>query len=948
MRIQALSFILFFMIGLMSAQVDYVNNTEAVLELLKAEKEKHRNYLSDSSSNHFNTLKHLQDIGDWDFVLEHIEGTKSLEAVEKAVLIARNAWFQNDFSKAEKLLMDFSDKESTEVARLWATLAIEAWDLEKAENITKEILQKNTKDIETEIILGRTWILQKKYEEALALAEARIKESPENATGYFMKADVFFWSQEPEKAEKALKQGLEINPLHADARFFYGYAIWRRIDATQLDAMMAQWELALELNPLHFQTHWHIGNGHTNLTFADYADSKEEEIRSKLAKADALFTNGNKSQALAEVKNIASAYPTSVLPDMHYASLLYSDFDTEDRVSNLAKAAQIFIDILKQKKHYGPAHNGLSAVIKSQRIPYLRHYEETKKALLNADIANIEDMLELFPDVAYYPGDIAKGMVWNQLYTSVAYFPFLVAQDRSYVIPPLHEDLALAMNNSYFRYNTTFDNRQWMDIRGVGSGAASIEYTERGAFGERNVLLHEFVHLFHSVVTTDEQNRAIRALYYNAMENGLTLDYYSQNNESEYFAQTYPAYFEEVKVHPLDFKSMNTTADLKKKDPKMYAFLDRLVSKEKAYLNGDQEAMASNWAQVYVNKAKKDPKKAYSYLQTALEYDKEYLPAYLAFAEQLLKDKRWEDAYAKLEEAKNIQPNYAPIYMVEAQWLATTKPEAIKAQAALYKKAYDMETDYMEKAANARTLRTFYYHQAMLPEALNIAEEYVKNATAISTYLRDSKEATEAFSAWQRALLGEENQLETLKYLVSQRPHNYSMRLQYAEALIALHYHEEAIALLLPTYKNLQASKIDRPDFELLLAEAYEGIGNKMEMQKYIQKLLEKEVEKAPLDALISLRLADLLIRNDNVKKALLYTIELTSNTNPLTQAALYFTNAQLALSEGKTRKALTDLEASLKANPYHLEAINTLENLGKKHSKAKKLWRKYKGNRSI
>src|SRR5690606_32246104 len=122
-----------------------------------------------------------------------------------------------------------------------------------------------------------------------------------------------------------------------------------------------------------------------------------------------------------------------------------------------------------KKKHYGPAHNGLSAVLKSKRIPFLSTYEEKMKAYRNPKIDNMQDFLQVFPDVAYYPGNVAKGMAWNQLYTAVVYFPFLVKQHRDFVIPPLHEDLAIAMKAPYFRFNTTFDNRQWMDIRGVGS-----------------------------------------------------------------------------------------------------------------------------------------------------------------------------------------------------------------------------------------------------------------------------------------------------------------------------------------------------------------------------------------------------------------------------------------------------------------------------------------------
>ena len=949
MRIPFFIFSLFLVIGVGLAQSDYVDDTQAVLELLNKEKETLRANLKESPSQSYKSLSRLQDIGDRGFVLTTIKESKSLNEVEKTALLAREAWYTNDFFKMEKLLNGLTKKQrkDAKVQRLLATLAIEAWELEKSETIANSVLQNNKDDIATELVLGRSLILQKKYDEALALAESRIANNPKESAGYFMKADVYFWNQNPAKAEMALKQGLQLDPLNADARFFYGYAIWRRVDATQLDDMMAQWQIALTLNPLHFQTHWHIGNGHTNLTFVDYADADEDEIRLKLAKADSLFTSGNKEAALAHIKHVSSEYPNSVIPDMHYASILYSDFDAKDRTENLAEAEQIFLDILNRKEHYGPAHNGLSAVIKSQRIPYLSEFASIQDALLHADITNLDDMLELFPDVAYYPGDIAKGMVWNQLYTSVAYFPFLVAQDRSFVIPPLHEDLAIAMNNSYFRYNTTFDNRQWMDIRGVGSGAASIEYTERGAYGERNVLLHEYVHLFHMLVMTDEQNREIRSLYYNAMENDLTLDYYSQNNESEYFAQTYPAYFEEVKVHPLDFKSINNTSDLMRKDPKMYAFLDGLVAKERAYLNGDEQALASNWAQVYVNlasKAKNDnPEKVYQHLQTALEYDDVYLPAHLAYARQLLVEKKYDEAYGRIELAKEIDSAYAPIYIVEAEWLIATKPEAINQHAALFKKAYDMETDYMEKASNSLALRMFYYNHAMLPEALETADEYVKNGSTVSTYLRDRKEAALAFSAWQRALLGDDTQLEVLEHLVSQRPHNYSMRVQYAEALLANQKFDKVIEVLLSSYENLQASRVNRTDFELLLSEAYEGLGNKEKMQVYLDKIQEKD--KLGLSALNVLRLASLLIRQGEVDKALAYINNVNTENSNLIQSSLSLIKAQVALKQGEESDAIKLLENSLLKNPYQRAALKSLKELGDKHSNAKKLWQKYKEN---
>src|SRR5699024_5212498 len=324
MRLLYLFLSLFLFTSFLSAQTDYVDDTQAVLELLKVEKERLRAHLNETSTQSYQTLVRLQDIGDRSFVLTKIRESESLDEVEKIVLLAREAWYSNDFFKMERLLNGLSEsqREDAKVQRLLATLAVEAWEMEKAEAIAKAVWLENEKDIATELVLGRSLILQKKYAEALAIAEERISNNPEESTGYFLKADVHFWDQSPEKAEIALKQGLQIDPLNADARFYYGYAIWRRVDATQLDDMMAQWQIALTLNPLHFQTHWHIGNGHTNLTFVDHADADEDEIRSKLAKADSLFTSGNKEEALTHIKQVSSAYPNSVIPDMHYASIL--------------------------------------------------------------------------------------------------------------------------------------------------------------------------------------------------------------------------------------------------------------------------------------------------------------------------------------------------------------------------------------------------------------------------------------------------------------------------------------------------------------------------------------------------------------------------------------------------------------------------------------------------
>lgn len=946
--------VLFFFIGYFSViciswAQDLVNNTNAVYKYLQEERKRLVNDLSLQPNQSYALLSRLLDIGSWNTVQEQLDSSSSLTALEKTLLQVKLKWLNNDFHACQELLeaLPDADKSRKEVECWKAMLDIEAWKLEEAEVATKRLLRLYPLDIEVSLILGRSLLLQKKYQEALVLSTTLISKYPNHAAGYFLKADICFWNQNPKEAEESLIKGLQIEPLHADARFYYGYAIWRRIDATQLNDMVNQWELALALNPLHFQTHWHLGNGHTNQTFADYVDKDEKEIRAALERADDLFTKNQIDSAFDVIAKVKVEYPQSVLPDMHKASLLYGDFDAFDRKKRLDEAEQIFIKILEQKKHYGPAHNGLSAVIKSKRIPFLKTYESIIQKLKNPEIDNLSDFLEIFPDVGYYPGNVAKGMVWNQLYTSVVYFPFLAKQHRSFVIPPLHKDLAIAMRAPYFRFNTTFDNRQWMDIRGVGSGAAAIEYVERGAFEERNVLLHEYVHLFHGQVLTDEQNRKIKALYYNAMEKGLTLDYYSQNNESEYFAQTYPAYFEKVKVHPLDFKSMNTLSDLSTKDPEMYAFLDQLIRQEQAYLAGDKKAMASNWAQVYLNLANNALKASiadsYRYLDTALMYDPNYLPVHLAYAKNNIVEKKFEEAKERLHRAKAINSSYAPIYVVEGDWLVASAPDKLEEQAKLYRKAYELEKDYMIKAQNNIALRNFYYQRGYLAEAIAVAEEYAHNGSSISTYLRDRKNDAKAFVAWQKGLFGDKQKVEELANLVAQKPFNYNLRIQYIEVLIAQRNYQEALKNINEVYRNLQATQIQRPEFELLYVEVYAALGDKQTYRSMKDKLLINGGDPGKLDLHNNLKLVSILIDNGDITQARSFFKKLKEDTSILNQSLYKAIQAKFSLVAANERDALKFVEEAIKLNPYNVELPKVLSKFKGNYSRVKELKQRLK-----
>ncbi len=886
--------------------------------------------LKKSNQVSIESIDKMLSLGMWDEAFKAISSNKKpTPAIE--LLSADYLMLNNNFKDAELIVNKVlkQDIKNEKAISIRIALKVQAWLLPEAAAICEQFLKNNNSD-KIELQLGRVKLLQKKYNESLKIAKKVIANNPKNADAYLLEADVHFWDQHPELAEAPLIKSLEINPYNADARFSYGYAIWRRIDATQLNAMAAQWEIALAVNPLHFQTNWHWGNGHTNLTYADYAEKNDDEVRKALKSADDLVRANKINEAIEVTRTVEKQYANSVLPLMHRGSIYHIAYSLKQN-ERLDSAEHIFRSILARKKHYGPAHNGLAAIIKAKRIPYLAVYDSISNQLNTTKITDPINFAKVFPDVNYYPGEQVKAMIWNQLFTAVVYFPFLSKQNNAFQIPALHNDLAIAMNSPSFRFNTTFDNRQWMDIRGVGSGAAAIEYTEKGAYLERNVVLHEYVHLFHGRVLTDAENRKIRALYNNAMKEKRTLDYYSQNNESEYFAQTYPAYFEPIKVHPNDFKSMNTTNDLKTKDPDMYAFLDQLVKKESAYLAGDHSVMASNWAQIYLNLSNRtkqnSPDLAVKYLDTALTYDKNYLPVYLAYSQLNIEGNKMDIAEEWLKKAQAVSAKYAPIYVGYANLNAAkfsknliSQQDAVLAQEKYLKEAQQLEDDYSEGARINSLLRELYRKNGMIAKAIAVAEDYGKNGPSVSTYLRDRKDDAVAYAANLKSALDSKESVNTLKYIVGQKPQNFELRNMYADALMENNQYNEAIATINEAQRILDASGNARLDYTLRIAEANRLSGNTA--NTLLPELIKGNAKLRDND---KLRLIRLLAISNQLESARTIFNEIKPISEPFYAADYDFTSGLLNEKEGSKAAAIALYKKAITANPYLFKAYNSL-----------------------
>ena len=320
------------LIAVIQVAAQTIDPDNTALALTKLEQERKQLLVDIAKPDKLPVIEKMLDLGMWDKALLEMNKLKQ-GSFERQVLEVDYLLLNNDFSTAEKIVKNLNklQPKNQKVILLNAYLQMQAWRLPQAAQICNAALKINPSN-ELKLMLGKIKLLQKDYVKALALAKEVQQNDPKNAQAFQLEADVYFWDQRPQLAEAPLKKSLTINPFNADARFSYGYAIWRRVDATQLNAMAAQWEIALAVNPLHFQTHWHWGNGHTNLTYADYAEKDDDEVRKALTKADELFKANEIQSAIAYTRTVEKKYPNSIIPKLHRGSLYYAAFDMDRKV----------------------------------------------------------------------------------------------------------------------------------------------------------------------------------------------------------------------------------------------------------------------------------------------------------------------------------------------------------------------------------------------------------------------------------------------------------------------------------------------------------------------------------------------------------------------------------------------------------------------------------------
>jgi hypothetical protein len=426
---------------------------------------------------------------------------------------------------------------------------------------------------------------------------------------------------------------------------------------------------------------------------------------------------------------------------------------------------------------------------------------------------------------------------------------------------------------------------------------------------------------------TDQEMRRVRALYYHAMANGLTLDYYAANNEFEYLAQAYPAYFSLTKIHPLNHKALATREDLIRKDPQLFGFIDSLVQRQQASLAGNATTLTSAWVMTYMTlsaraRAQQNVSRALAYLDTAQVWDRNYIPVYQAYAAIYTELGEWDRAREWLDRASALGPGYAPLHQQRAEWTAARlqagllqEAEAVAQMAASYRQAISLETDFEMLASYNRALREMYAQAGYIREAIEVAEQYVAHAPLVSTYLRDERDEALAFAWGLKGRQGYGAGADTFfTDLIQRKPQVFRYRTLYAQVLLDQGRASAAVAELEPAYTLLTATGNQDATLISLLVQAYAGAGEMSRAQALAGELQQRYIRKTPEYLYAMLAVGQTAAVADGLKA-------IGEPTYGWDRAVYFHLRASLLEMTGQQAAAAEPLQAALTACAYYTPA---------------------------
>jgi hypothetical protein len=364
-------------------------------------------------------------------------------------------------------------------------------------------------------------------------------------------------------AESLTTRALAVNPRSVEALLFR--ASMER-DAQRLADAAADIERALAIDSLSAAAHSSRSNdlrarGDLNGSFAEL--QRALSIEPYFEGAHGLLGNG------ASIKSY-QALP----PELDSAARLM-------RAGQYHEAMNAYLAIARAYPDLGLAHYGVTVAQRAIRDGKSMAVQRERERFRSRPVPDAPEIIGRFV-LGFQQADAdVRKVVLESMLPLLRYIPTLVQRGATFEILPFDKPLWALAGSRSLRGTRTFDHRLWDDVKGQGGqhGVAGEESVRDVSAGRYNTLAHEFMHQVHIAMSAEERDQVTR-MYLNAKQNKLTLDYYAASNAGEYVAQAYEAFISESKLVGMKVTSGNTRARLQRLDPEMFAFLERITTRD--------------------------------------------------------------------------------------------------------------------------------------------------------------------------------------------------------------------------------------------------------------------------------------------------------------------------------------------------------------------------------
>ena len=528
---------------------------------------------------HFRLAQLLRMEGRFDEAELSLQKALNIESAHSDSLLAlsRLYWDTYQFEKGaqvfEKAKALAPDKIKTKL--LEAKYAIDKMDFDAADDVYRGILQKNSQSASAICGIAEILYWRNQFKESEKCIRQCLSINPEFSKAYLLQSLIHRIRQENDKWRESGEKAVELDPFDDVARA--NLANIRVRGQKKMQEAYEQYTLALKINPYSRVAHLYLGKGWTPKDYKEYKIEGDAEtvttLKELLEEGDKALLNLEFDRAEAAFSKVIKLAPSNIKALIGRGTLNYHQGKYKTALTWFFKALDIDFD-------YGLAHYGISRSLLRLIDRVNVKFAEIERKFADKDTPEPPYLRDVFINYHQLDADLQK-ILRFAVKPLNKYLKTLKIGGGTFYMIPFHKLLWESPYLARIKGTRTFDLRLWDDVKGCGGfhSTSGMDYEKNVKYLRFNVVAHEFAHQVHSFLTP-EQKKEIKRLFLKAKKERITLDFYADFNEWEYFAVGVEAYVSEEKLADQKIGYGHTRSELLAKDLDLYNIIESLNQRE--------------------------------------------------------------------------------------------------------------------------------------------------------------------------------------------------------------------------------------------------------------------------------------------------------------------------------------------------------------------------------